>query len=40
MSLMGEAVRAAPTDVQRALADEVRRQLRDFTGVSLAALAG
>jgi SAM-dependent methyltransferase len=39
MSLMGAAVRAAPTDVQRAFADEVRGQLRDFTGVSLAALA-
>ncbi len=39
MSQMGEAVRAAPTDVQRALADEVREQLRDFMGVSLAALA-
>jgi len=40
MSLMGEAVRGAPADVQRALANEVRAQLSDFTGVSLAALAG
>lgn len=39
MSLMGEAVRAAPPDVQRALAEEVRGQLSDFTGVCLAALA-
>lgn len=39
MSIMGEAVRAAPAEVQRAVAEEVRERMTDFKGVSLAAVA-
>jgi SAM-dependent methyltransferase len=39
MSTIGVAVRAAPAEVQQAVAAEVRERISDFTGVSLMAVA-